>query len=278
TTHVWHLAAIYDLAVPEPIAYRVNVLGTANVLDFCEDCDDLARLDYVSTCYVSGTRTGVVRESELDEGQQFKNHYESTKAWAEMEVQRRMHRMPVCVHRPGIVVGDSRTGETDKYDGPYFIITMLMRLPAWMPMVNIGEGGSRVNLVPVDFLVDAMAALWVNEAAIGQTVQLADPNPYPAREIVEALMELLGRRKPVGSVPPGLVEKALGVRALRQLARVPRESVIYFNHDVLYDTENQRRLLEGTGVSCPDLLSYLPTLVDYVKAHPDKQFLDERTL
>ena len=57
-THVWHLAAIYDLAVPLQAAYRVNVLGTASVLDFCEDCELLERLDYISTCYVSGDRTG----------------------------------------------------------------------------------------------------------------------------------------------------------------------------------------------------------------------------
>jgi thioester reductase-like protein len=275
-THVWHLAAVYDLAVPEPIAYRVNVLGTAHVLDFCEDAAKLERLDYVSTCYVSGARTGVVREAELDEGQRFKNHYESTKAWAEMEVRRRMHRMPVCIHRPGIVVGDSRTGETDKYDGPYFLIKLFMRLPGWLPMVNVGEGGSRVNLVPVDFLCDAMAAVWTKQEAIGHTIQWADPNPHLARDIIARLLEILGRRKPLGTVSPDLVEKALHVEQLRALAQVPREAVIYFNHDVVYDTENQRWLLDGTGVRCPDLMSYLPTLVAYVQEHPEKQFIDGR--
>jgi len=275
-TNVWHLAAVYDLAVPEAVAYRVNVIGTSNVLDLCQDAKRLERLDYVSTCYVSGQRGGRVLENELDEGQTFKNHYESTKCWAEMEVRRRMHRLPVCIHRPGIVVGDSRTGDTDKYDGPYFVINLFMRLPGWLPMVNIGDGKARVNIVPVDFVVDAMAALMFEPKAIGQTVALADPSPHTAREIIEGLLEVLGRGKPLANVPAGMVEKALDVDRLRQLVKVPREAVIYFNHQVEYDTSNQQRLLAGTGVRCPDLIEILPTLVDYVKRNPDKQFLDGR--
>ncbi len=275
-TNVWHLAAIYDLAVPEAIAYRVNVVGTSNVLDLCQDAKNLERLDYVSTCYVAGKRGGVVKEDDLDEGQGFKNHYESTKCWAEMEVRRRMKRVPTCVHRPGIVVGDSKTGQTDKYDGPYFVITLFMRLPGWLPMVNIGDGKARVNIVPVDFVVDAMAALMFNPKSIGQTVALADPNPHTAKEIVERLLEVLGRGKPVASLPSGMVERALESGKVRQLVKVPREAVIYFNHDVEFDTANQRRLLEGSGVRCPDLLDILPTLVEYVKANPDKAFLDGR--
>lgn len=277
-THVWHLAAIYDLAVPEAIAYQVNVVGTANVLDLCEDCDNLVRHDYVSTCYVSGLRTGLILESELDEGQAFKNHYESTKAWAEIEVRRRQHRLPICIHRPAIVVGDSRTGETDKYDGPYFFMTLLSRLPSWLPVPNVGDGVSRLNLVTVDFLVDAMAALGANPDALGETVQLADPSPYTADEIVSAVQELLGHRRPIGRLPVSLVQRALGIDAFRTLVGVPAEAVTYFSHPVEYDTTNQRRLLADTDVRCPDLMSVLPTLLDYVQANPDKPFPDDRRI
>jgi thioester reductase-like protein len=277
TTHVWHLAAIYDLSVPEAIAYQVNVVGTANVLDFCESSPNLVRLDYVSTCYVSGKRTGLVLESELDEGQAFKNHYEATKCWAEIEVRRRQHRIPTCIHRPAIVIGDSRTGETDKYDGPYFFITLLARLPGWMPVPNVGDGTSRLNLVCVDFLVDAMAELGFKEEALGETVQLADPSPYTTDEIVGGVLEILGRRRPRGRVPAKLVIRALGVDGLRNMVKVPSEAVTYFDHVVEYDTSQQRRLLAGTNVRCPDLMSVLPTLVDYVLEHPDKAFADGRT-
>lgn len=277
TTHVWHLAAIYNLAVHASVAYRVNVLGTANVLDFCADCAALARLDYVSTCYVSGMRGGLVLENDLDEGQDFKNHYESTKCWAEMEVRRRMPRMPIAIHRPAIVVGDSRTGETDKYDGPYVVINLLAKLPAWIPMVNIGQGNALVNLVPVDFLVDAMAEIWTREEALGQTVQLADPRPHTSREIMEGILTALNYRKPLAAVPEGLVDQALSLALVRKLTGIPRQSLIYFNHEVEYDTTVQRQLLEGSGIGCPDFLSILPTLTDFVRQHPDQPFIDGRS-
>ncbi len=197
-THVWHLAAIYDLAVPASVAYRVNVLGTANILDFCEACQKLVRLDYVSTCYVSGQRKGLILERELDEGQLFKNHYEATKCWAEMEVQRRQRVLPSLIHRPAVVVGDSRTGETDKYDGPYFILSLLERIPPQLRMLNIGSGHAEFNIVPVDFLTDAMAELWTLDEALGQTVHLADPAPHTSREILGEMSRLLGLGTPLG--------------------------------------------------------------------------------
>ena len=276
TTHVWHLAAIYNLAVPASLAYRVNVLGTAAVLDFCQECPKLERLDYVSKCYVSGKRTGRILESELDEGQGFKNHYESTKCWAELEVRRRMPRLPVAIHRPSVVVGDSRTGETDKYDGPYVVIKLLAGLPSWLPMVDI-EGKARLNLVPVDFLVDAMAEVGSRRDALGLTFQYADPRPLSAREVMDASLEALGFRKPLLTLPGALAERALAVPALSRLLKIPSESLTYSNHFAEYDTANVLRLLEGTGIACPDFRSYIGVLVDYVKRYPDKPYLDGRS-
>ncbi len=127
TKQVFHLAAIYNLAVPLEIAQRVNVDGTGNVLDLCASCEQLERLNYISTAYVAGDRKGVVYEHELALGQGFKNHYESTKFQAELWVQNRVREIPTTVYRPAIVVGDSRTGETEKFDGPYYILRTIAR-------------------------------------------------------------------------------------------------------------------------------------------------------
>ena len=126
-TAVYHLAAVYDLAVPLDIATKVNVDGTGNVLSFCEDCEGLERLHYVSTAYVAGARKGSVYEHELALGQSFKNHYESTKFQAEVWVRDAMDRVPTTIYRPAIVVGDSRTGETAKFDGPYYMLRSISR-------------------------------------------------------------------------------------------------------------------------------------------------------
>ncbi len=273
---VWHLAAVYNLAIDLPTAYTVNVLGTANVLDFCSGCANLKRFNYVSTCYVAGDRTGRVYENELDVGQGFKNHYESTKCWAELDVRRRMEDLPTSIYRPSIVVGDSRTGETDKYDGPYYMIRALLRVPRWVPVPYIGPGRAAVNVVPVDFVADAMAALSEDERAVGLTFHLADPSPHPARETLAEMARLTGHRMLPVELPARPVEWFARRGFVEELLQMPAETVAYMNHEVIFDTENTDRLLAGTGIACPDLFTYLPVLVDYVRRYPEKDFLDGR--
>ena len=275
---VWHLAAVYDLAVPEEVARRVNVDGTRHVLDFCDACADFRRLVYVSTCYVSGDRTGRVMEADLERGQGFKNHYESTKFAAEVEVQRRWDRLPTVIFRPAVVVGDSRTGETDKYDGPYYFIRLMMRMPRLVPMLGLGAGRARLNVVPVDFVVAAMAEIAGRPDAAGKVYQLADPAALTTREVLAAISVALGKPKPPFSVPAAIFDTALAVAPLRRALEVPRETIEYANHDVRYDVLNTLGALDGTGIDCPPLASYLPVLVDYVRRHPEKEFLDRRTL
>lgn len=275
-TECWHLAAVYDLAVPEEIARRVNVDGTRHVLDFCEAAPGFERLYYISTCYVSGDRTGQVLESELDEGQGFKNHYESTKFYAEVEVQQRQARVPSTIFRPAVVVGDSKTGETDKYDGPYFMIRLMERLPRLVPMVGIGSGDARINLVPVDFVIAAMVELAGRPDTVGKVYQLADPGALKVSELLDLISKELGKPKPLLSLPGGLMELGLSFGAVRKLADMPKETIVYANHPVMYDTQNTLGDLEGTGVSCPPISTYLPVLIDYMQRHPEKGWLTER--
>src|SRR5437588_62080 len=155
----YHLAAIYDLSVPLELAQRVNVAGTGNVLELCAGCQQLERLNYVSTAYVAGDRKGVVYEHELALGQAFKNHYESTKFQAELWVQLRMRDIPTTIYRPAIVVGDSRSGETEKFDGPYYILRTISRVvQRGGPIAQMGSDDSPFNVVPVDFIVSAIIA------------------------------------------------------------------------------------------------------------------------
>lgn len=275
-TTVWHLAAIYDLAVPEKIAYKVNVGGTMHILDFCAACSGLERLNYISTCYVSGEREGTIYEDELDAGQRHQNHYESTKFWAEVEVRRRAEDIPTVILRPGIIVGDSRTGETDKYDGPYFLMKLVQRAPDWLPMVNVGRGEALVNLIPIDFAADAMAFLGLKAGIAGQTFHVADSHPMQARDVIATVLEALGRPPAVTTVPAGIVDAALRRPALEKLAGVPRETLSYFNHVAGFDTQKAQAALSGTEIRCPHLSSYMQTLVDYFLRNPEKTFLDRR--
>lgn len=265
---VWHLAAVYDLTVGEGLARAVNVQGTVEVLDLCERLPHLEALLYISTCYVASDRIGHVYEDELDCGQGFSNHYESTKFAAEVAVRQRLDRIPTVILRPAIVLGDSRTGEVAKGDGPYFVMQLLFRLPRWLPMVNLGPSNTPVNLVPVDFVVDAMAAISRDKRALGRTFQLADPAPKTASWILDEMLEVMRRAPAIGTLPLRLVLPALKQPAVSHAAGVPTEILHYFNHNARFDVQNTAELLGGSAVACPDLGDYLPVLIDWARSHP----------
>lgn len=125
---LWHLGAIYDLAVPRDIAWKVNVHGTTMVNDFARSLPNLRRYMYFSTAYVAGMREGILRENELIRPLAFKNYYEETKYEAELRVEDLKSEVPLTIIRPGIVRGHSATGETTKFDGPYFFLNLVDRL------------------------------------------------------------------------------------------------------------------------------------------------------
>jgi len=263
---VFHLAAVYDLAVDREAGMAVNVDGTERVLDFAAGAD-LRRLQYVSTCYVSGRHDGVFRETDLDVGQSFNNHYEETKFLAEKAVQDRMDEIPTTIYRPAIAVGDSTTGETQKYDGPYFILRWLLRCPGLAPVPFLpGSMDTELNVVPRDFVVDAIDELSRLDRSSGRVYQLCDPNPPTIPELTRLLADAADTRTlPVPSTR-GLTKRLLRTSLGRKTGILP-ESVDYFTHPTTYVCPNTRRDLEHA--SCPPFESYVDTLVDYVREHPD---------
>jgi thioester reductase-like protein len=273
TTEVWHLAAVYDLAVPAAMAHRVNVGGTAHVLDLCRSLPRLRRLHHVSTCYVSGRYEGEFPEDGLDLGQPFRNHYEATKFAAERLVHGAMAAgLPATVYRPGIVVGDSMTGATQKFDGPYYVAEFLQRQLGPVALVpRVGDPDTvRVGLVPRDFVVEAMEALSGLEVSRGRTYALVDPDPPTAREVVTRFANHLGKHVTWVPLPLGathaLIDKLPG---MERLLGLPAEAVDYFASPTTYSTTNATTDLEGTGVRCPPFWSYADRLLDYMLCHPE---------
>jgi thioester reductase-like protein len=270
-THVFHLAAIYDLAVPAEIAQRVNVDGTGNVLELCLAAQQLERHAYVSTAYVAGTRHGVVYEHELVMGQDFKNHYEATKFQAEVWVHELRHRVPTTILRPGIVVGDSRSGETEKFDGPYYLLRTIARAERFgRPVVQFGHSDATFNVVPVDYVVAAIETAAFDPAAEGETMHLVDPEPLTTRELVQTLSQSYAGREPKGRVPASLAEQSLRLKGVRtMLGGTPRESIVYLNHAVTYDARRAVDLLAPHGLAPPRFSDYADAMVGFFRAHQD---------
>lgn len=264
----YHLAAVYDLAVTRELGQRINVLGTRHVLEFLADARRLERLHYVSTAYVSGTAVGTYRETDLDVGQKFKNFYEETKFLAEVDVV--ASRLPQTVYRPGIVVGDSRTGETAKFDGPYFVLAAMRRIPSPGVFMRVGAGRNPINLVPVDFIVEALAQLSSAPSSLGKTYHLTDPEPLAVGELEDLFAKALGKSFLYVPVPMAAAKLALAPRPLQRFLGMPVQTVDYFDHPCRYDASQATADLEQLGVRCPRLTSYLQKLVAFFLAQREK--------
>lgn len=271
-TEAYHLAAVYDLAVSREVGMRVNVDGTRHVLDFLARCPGLERLHYVSTCYVSGRHPGLFRESDLDVGQTFNNFYEETKFLAEVEVRRRAEAgMPVTVYRPAITVGDSTTGATQKYDGPYYVLRWMLRQPRIGVLPTVGDPRAHtVNLVPRDFVVDAVDHLSAQAASRGKTYQLCDPAPLTVDALIDLFARATGRRILRLPLPLTVAKWSLAhLPGLGRLLDLPPQALDYFVHPTAYACDETLADLAGTGIILPPLPAYVDTLVTFVRDHPD---------
>src|SRR3989475_12710528 len=203
TTTIFHLAAVYDLAVDRAVAAHVNVEGTLNINNFAKSIENLKRYHYISTCYVAGKREGLIMETELHHEEGFRNHYEETKYLAELEVNTLKTELPITIHRPTVVCGDSRTGETAKYDGIYYLIHYLRKWPGGLTLLNIGNHDVCLNLVPVDFVIDSMVMLAHDVRAIGATVQLAVPATPTTQQLFREISKVIAGGDSLATVPAG---------------------------------------------------------------------------
>ena len=275
-TDIFHLAAIYYLGVPKDVAQKVNVEGTRNVIELARDVRHLRRLSHFSTAYVSGDRLGVIAEDELDMHQSFRNVYEETKFQAEKLMRRAMKDLPVSIFRPSIVVGDSRTGEIDKFDGPYYLGILLVLSPLTVPLPLPGNGIAPLNAVPVDFVVEAAYTLSQDPRAAGQTFHLTDPNPMSSRRVYELIAEKTHRKLPRVTVPARVADVLMRVPVLESFVRPQRQAISYVNHLAIYNCHNTLEMLDGTGIRCPPLVRYLDTLVRFVKDAYKKKREEEK--
>jgi thioester reductase-like protein len=270
-TDIFHFAEVSSLDVPKELAWRVNVEGTRNLIELARDCVHLRRFNHGSTCYLSGDRVGVIAEDELDQNQRFRNIYEQTKFNAEKLIQRLDGSLPVTVYRPGSIVGDSRTGEIDRFEGPYYLGILLVMSPLVVALPLPGDGAAPLNVVPVDYLTDAIWALSRDPRAVGRTFHLVDPNPMSARRAYELIAEKANKRLPRFAFSAKAADVVLRLPLVERVARPHRAAIGYVNHLAIYNGRNTLELLEGTGIRCPPLTDYLDKLVAYVQEHYRRQ-------
>lgn len=266
-THVIHCAATVAFDHPLDEARRINVGGTRHILDLCRRLPKLQRLDAVSTSYVAGLRRDLVREDELTHDRGFHNTYEQTKYESERLLRDAMRGLPIAVHRPSIVVGDSRTGKTGSWKVLYWPLKVLAR--GWLPIVPYDADG-RLDIVPVDFVASAIVALSSDARTIGRTFHLA---AGPGRDttfgaMADHLSSRLGRRQPLRVKPVWwrrVIRPALMTLPSRNLRKTLQTGLVYrpyLDLRLQFDTTHADERLQPAGVRCPPVIEYIDTIVD----------------
>ena len=267
--YVWHLAAIYDLAVPKEIAWKVNVHGTDMFNKVVTQFSKLKRYVYFSTAYVAGLREGKLLETELIRPNGFKNHYEETKYEAELLVEKLKETIPVTIIRPGIVRGHSVTGETIKFDGPYFFVNMITKLKRLPFIPYLGKSNACINVVPSDYITKASIYCSFSDDAIGQTIHLTDPLPYPVEEVYRAFVKEITGKFPRGRLPLSIAKSSVGLYPVRKFLQVEKETLDYLTWNATFDTTNAESILAKGNISCPDFIRSMPAMITFYNAHKD---------
>jgi NAD(P)-dependent dehydrogenase (short-subunit alcohol dehydrogenase family) len=291
--HLFHLAAVYDMTADAETQRLANVEGTRHMVELAEAAE-AGHVHMVSSIAAAGLYRGVWREDMFEEAEDLDNHpYFRTKHDSEGIVRDECSR-PWRVYRPGIVVGHSETGEMDKIDGPYYFFKLIRRIrnviPQWMPLLSLQ--GREINLVPVDYVAEAIDHIAHLDDLDGRAFHLTDPNPRNAGEVIDifaraahapqssaripaiALDPFTPLLKRVAAVPPA----GPALNAVLSEFGIPRSVLTYINYPTHFDSRQAQAALRGTGIRVPPLEAYADKLWDYWERHLDPDLFRDRTL
>ncbi len=291
--HLFHLGAVYSLEADPETEMTTNVEGTRNTIRFAEAIR-ARRFHHVSSIAAAGLYDGVFREDMFAEAENLDHPYFASKHLSEKAV-RDECRVPWRIYRPGIVVGDSNTGEMDKIDGPYYFFKLIQKLrktlPSWMP--SIGLEGGRINLVPVDFVVAALDHLAHVDGEDGRCFHLTDPNPRRVGDIVNIFaraahapeMTIRINAALLGLIPRALLDGLMALTPARRIRKaimkdfgLPDGILSFINYPTRFDSRDAERLLRPAGIIVPRFEDYAWRLWDYWERHLDPDLFVDRSL
>ena len=291
--HYYHLAAIYDLGADEASQTLINIDGTRNTVELAKAID-AGHFHHVSSIAAAGLYEGVFREDMFEEAESYEHPYFMTKHESE-KIVRQECKVPWSVYRPAMVVGDSQTGEMDKIDGPYYFFKLIQRmrqlLPPWLP--SIGLEGGRINIVPVDFVVDALAAISHQSGIASKCYHLVDPVGYRVGDVLDIFsraahapkMNLFVYAALLGFIPRSVKKGLMALAPVRRVRNaimadlgLPEDMLTFVNYPTRFDCRDTLAALKGTGVACPNLKDYAWRLWDYWERHLDPDLHIDRSL
>jgi NAD(P)-dependent dehydrogenase (short-subunit alcohol dehydrogenase family)/thioester reductase-like protein len=284
---------VYDLGADEASQIAVNIEGTRNTVELAAAIH-AGHFHHVSSIAAAGLYEGVFREDMFEEAENYEHPYFMTKHESE-KIVRQECKLPWSVYRPALVVGDSRTGEMDKIDGPYYFFKLIQRmrqvLPPWMP--SIGLEGGRINIVPVDFVVDALDAISHQMGVTKKCYHLVDPVGYRVGDVLDIFsraahapkMNLFINAALLGFIPRSVTKGLMALAPVRRVRQaimedlgLPEDMLTFVNYPTRFDCRDTLAVLKGTGVACPNLKDYAWRLWDYWERHLDPALHIDHTL
>lgn len=291
--HFFHLAAVYDLKADADEQMAVNVEGTRNTVALANAIGAKC-LHHVSSIAAAGLYEGIFREDMFDEAENLDHPYFATKHESE-KIVRNEAKVPFRIYRPGMVVGDSKTGEMDKIDGPYYFFKLIQRirqmLPPWMPMIGL-EGG-RINIVPVDYVVNAMDYIAHQDKLNGKCFHLTDPEPMRVGDVLNTFaraahaptMSLRINAALLGFIPKSVKKGMMSLTPVRRVRAaimkdlgLPDDLMQFVNYPTRFDNRDTFNALKGSGISCPRLDDYADRIWDYWERNLDPALFIDHTL
>jgi NAD(P)-dependent dehydrogenase (short-subunit alcohol dehydrogenase family) len=290
--HFFHLAAVYDMSADEERNRVANVEGTRHAVALA-NAIDAGRFHQVSSIAAAGLHKGLFREDMFDEGQKLDHPYHRTKFESE-KLARTQTKMPWRVYRPAIVVGHSKTGQMDKIDGPYYFFTAIKMarhyLPGWFPLVGPELGYT--NIVPVDFVADAMDHIAHQDGLDGQAFHLTNPKSQRSGEVMNAIaaaahapqMSVRIDSKLLKALPKGTMGMLMALPAAKGVRKavladfgIPDDVIGYIALTAEFDTRDTERALAGSGIAVPPLDTYADKLWDYWERNLDPDLFKDRS-
>jgi NAD(P)-dependent dehydrogenase (short-subunit alcohol dehydrogenase family) len=291
--HFFHLAAIYDIGASAEDQQLANVEGTRHAVEFAAKVR-AGCMHHVSSIAAAGLYEGVFREDMFEEAEDLDHPYFRTKHDSEAIVRHECKR-PFRIYRPGVVVGHSKTGYIDKIDGPYYFFRLLQKmrraLPPWMPMVGV-EGG-RINIVPVDFVADALDHIAHKKGLDGKCFHLTDPEPHRIGEVLNIFAEaghapkmtMRLNARMFGFIPAPILYGLGSLAPVKRMIRavltdlgIPADVLGWINWPTRYDSRETTKALKGSGIAVPPLPTYAAQLWDYWERNLDPDLFIDRSL
>ncbi|MBR9870676.1 MAG: SDR family oxidoreductase [Gammaproteobacteria bacterium] len=291
--HFFHLAAVYDMGADEEAQAATNIEGTRAAVQAAEAMG-AKRFHHVSSIAAAGLFKGTFREDMFEEAEKLDHPYLRTKHESE-KVVREECKVPFRIYRPGMVIGHSKTGEMDKIDGPYYFFKMIQKirhaLPQWVP--TIGLEGGRLNIVPVDFVVNAMDHIAHLDGEDGNCFHLVDSDPYKVGEVLNIFSEAghaprMGMRidsRMFGFIPPFIRQSVKNLPPVKRITGallddlgIPASVMSFINYPTRFDTRELERVLKDTDIEVPRLPSYAAVIWDFWERNLDPDLFKDRTL